>query len=251
MKFLNTQIDNVTMEEAVDEIDRMVCSGMNQYVVTPNVDHIVQMEKDPLLREIYENAALITTDGKPLIWISRWLSTPIIEKVSGSDLFPRVCERAAQKGYRIFLLGAAEGVAVRAAKNLQRKYPGLQIAGTYSPPFGFEENKEELEHIFRLVERAKPQIMALGLGCPKQEKFFYRNRDNFHVPVVLHIGGTIDFEAGNIPRAPGWVSRVGLEWLYRLTKDPKRLAKRYLVDDMAIWRIGWKYRASQNQDFDS
>lgn len=242
MRFLNTKIDNITMKEAVDRIDKMVGTGMNQYVVTPNVDHIVKLEKDPLFREIYEHAALVLTDGQPLRWIGKLLGTPIVEKVSGSDLFPEVCKRAAEKGYRIFLLGAAEGIADRAASNLQKKYPGLIIAGTYSPPLGFEQDKEELEHIARVIRKAAPHILAIGLGAPKQEKFFYQNKERFQVPVVLHIGGTIDFEAGNVKRAPAWVSRIGFEWLYRLMKEPGRMWKRYLVDDMAIFKIYWKYR---------
>ncbi|MCD8068124.1 MAG: WecB/TagA/CpsF family glycosyltransferase [Lachnospiraceae bacterium] len=243
MEFLNTRIDNVTMSEAVDEIEHMVADDcVNQYVVTPNVDHIVKLEKDEHLREIYEEAALSTTDGQTLIWISRWLKTPIVERVSGSDLFPEVCERAAQKGWRVFLLGAAEGVAARAAQNLEEKYPGLQIVGVYSPPYGFEYDEEEMEQIFQVVGKARPQILVLGLGTPKAEKFFYDHRDRFHVSVALHVGGSIDFEAGVIPRAPRWMRRTGLEWLYRLMKEPKRLARRYLVEDMAIWGICWKYR---------
>lgn len=244
MRFLNTRIDNLTMNEAVDRIDRMVQTGMNQYVVTPNVDHIVKLEKDALFREIYEHAALVLADGQPLIWISKFMRTPIVEKVSGSDLFPRVCERAAEKGYRLFLLGAAEGVAVRAAENLREKYPGLIIAGTYSPPRGFEKNAEEQEHIADMIRKAAPHILAIGLGTPKQEKYFYHNREKLQVPVALHIGGAIDFEAGNIKRAPVWVSHMGFEWLYRLSREPGRMWKRYLVEDMAIFKIWWKYRKS-------
>lgn len=245
INFLNTKIDNITMAEAVSRIDNMVQHGMNQYVVTPNVDHIVRLEKDELFREIYEHADLVVTDGVPLIWISRLLGKPIVEKVSGSDLFPKVCEMAAQKGYRVFLLGAAEGVAAKAAANLQQKYSGLQIAGTYSPPFGFEKDMNELQHICQIIRNADTHILAVGLGAPKQEKFFYQNREQLQVPVALHIGGTIDFEAGNIRRAPGWISRIGMEWLYRLLKEPKRLAKRYLIDDMQILKIVWKYRKAR------
>lgn len=243
--FLNTQIDNITMEEAVAQIGQMVHTGTNQYVVTPNIDHIVRLEKDELFRDIYRQASLVLTDGQPLIWLSRLLGTPIVEKVSGSDLFPRVCEMAARKGYRLFLLGAAEGVAAKAAANLQKRYKGLQIAGVYSPPYGFETDKTELEHIFCMLKEARPDILAVGLGTPKQEKFFYQYRKNMSIPVVLHIGASIDFEAGNMKRAPEWMRRGGLEWLYRLLLEPGRLAKRYLVDDMAIIKIYWKYRKKQ------
>lgn len=248
ISFLNTQIDNLTMDQMVERIDRMVQNGTGQYVVTPNVDHIVRLEKDMLFREIYEQADLVAVDGTPLIWISKLLKTPIVEKVSGSDLFPKVCEMAARRGYRVYLLGAAEGVAAKASVNLQRKYPGLQIVGTFSPPFGFEKDAEEVQSICRMVREAHPDILALGLGAPKQEKFFYQNRGQLQVPVALHVGAALDFEAGTIRRAPVWMSRIGLEWLYRLIKEPKRLAKRYLIDDMAIFKIYWKYRKNEKNN---
>lgn len=145
MRLMNTEIDNLTMDETLDAIDSLIKEDNCSYVVTPNVDHIVQLEKDEELKRVYENASLILTDGKPLIWISNWYKTPIKEKISGSDLFPRVCDLAAKKGYTMYFLGAAEGVADKAAKNLMDKYKGLNIVGTYSPPFGFEKDKVELK----------------------------------------------------------------------------------------------------------
>ena len=145
MRLMNTEIDNLTMDETMDAIDSLIKEDNCSYVVTPNVDHIAQLEKDEELKRVYENASLILTDGKPLIWISNWYKTPIKEKISGSDLFPRVCDLAAKKGYTMYLLGAAEGVADKAAKNLMNKYKGLNIVGTYSPPFGFEKDKLELK----------------------------------------------------------------------------------------------------------
>lgn len=147
MRLMNTEIDNLTMDETLDAIDSLIKEDNCSYVVTPNVDHIVQLEKDEELKRVYENASLILTDGKPLIWISNWYKTPIKEKISGSDLFPRVCDLAAKKGYTMYLLGAAEGVADKAAKNLMNKYKGLNIVGTYSPPFGFEKDKLELKKL--------------------------------------------------------------------------------------------------------
>lgn len=242
IKFLNIWIDNVTMKEAVEKIDCMVINGSNQYVVTPNVDHIVKLEHDKLFQEVYRHADLILADGQILLWISRLLKNPIIEKVSGADLFPKVCERAAQRGYSIFLLGAAEGIAKTAAEKLSLEYSGIKIVGTYSPPVGFENNRLEKEKIFQMINDAKPHILAIGLGTPKQEKFFYTNREYICVPVVLNIGATFDFIAGKVRRAPKWISNMGLEWLYRLFKEPRRLAKRYLVDDLKIWKIYLKYR---------
>ena len=242
MRLMNTEIDNLTMDETLDAIDSLIKEDNCSYVVTPNVDHIVQLEKDEELKRVYENASLILTDGKPLIWISNWYKTPIKEKISGSDLFPRVCELAAKKGYTMYLLGAAEGVADKAAKNLMYKYKGLNIVGTYSPPFGFEKDKVELKKIERQIQEVHPDILIVGLGCPKQEKYMYHHCKELDVPISFGLGASIDFEAGNIKRAPRWMSEHGLEWLYRITQDPKRLAKRYLVDDMKIISIARKYR---------
>ena len=240
--FMNTQIDNYTMEEAIDAIDRLICQDKNGYVVTPNIDHIVKLESDQLLQKVYADADIILTDGKPMIWMSKLYGTPIKEKVSGSDLFPNLCKLAAEKGYRVFLLGAAEGVAAKAAFNLQNKFPGLIIAGTYSPPFGFEKDENELQNILRIVTEAKPHILIVGLGCPKQEKFIYNYRNELNVPVSLGLGASIDFEAGILKRAPKWMADHGFEWFYRIVQDPKRMAKRYFVDDMKIIRLYFKYR---------
>jgi len=241
INFMNTEIDNLTMNETLIEIDKLIRLNECAYVVTPNVDHIVQLERDEELKRVYENASLILADGKPLIWISKFYKTPIKEKISGSDLFPKVCDLAAKKGFTMYLLGAAEGVAAKAAKNLMQKYKGLNIVGTYSPPFGFEKDKKELDKIKEQIQKVHPDILIVGLGCPKQEKFMYHHCNELGVPISFGLGASIDFEAGNIKRAPKWMSEHGLEWLYRITQDPKRLAKRYLVDDMKIFSLAIRY----------
>lgn len=242
IKFMNTCIDNLTMSETLNEIDKLIQKKKCSYVVTPNVDHIVRLEKDEELQKVYKNASLVLTDGKPLIWISKWYKTPIKEKISGSDLFPRVCQLAANKNYTIYLLGAAEGVADTAARNLMKKYPGLNIVGTYSPPFGFEKNEQEMNKIKTQIQDVHPDILIVGLGCPKQEKFMYYHCKELGVPISFGLGASIDFEAGNIKRAPKWMSNHGLEWLYRFSKEPKRLFKRYFVDDIKIIQVARKYR---------
>ena len=242
IKFMNTCIDNLTMSETLNEIDKLIQKKICSYVVTPNVDHIVRLEKDEELQKVYKNASLILTDRKPLIWISKWYKTPIKEKISGSDLFPRVCQLAANKNYTMYLLGAAEGVADAAARNLMKKYPGLNIVGTYSPPFGFEKNEQEMNKIKAQIQNVHPDILIVGLGCPKQEKFMYYHCKELGVPISFGLGASIDFEAGNIKRAPKWMSNHGLEWLYRFSKEPKRLFKRYFVDDIKIIQVARKYR---------
>lgn len=241
MKFMNTEIDNLTMDEALQKINQLITEDRNAYVVTPNVDHIVQLERGGPLTEVYKSADLILTDGKPLLWISKWYGTPIKEKISGSDLFPRLCALAAEKGYKMYFLGAAEGVAAKAAENLEKRFPGLQVVGTYSPPFGFEKDEAEMEKIKQQIKNATPHILIVGLGCPKQELFILHHKDEFGVPISLGLGATLDFEAENIKRAPKWMSNIGLEWLYRITQDPRRLIKRYWNDAVSIVPIIIKY----------
>lgn len=241
INFLNIKVDNLTMSEAIERIDKLILKKKPSYVVTPNVDHIVKLESDIEFQEVYRDADLILTDGMPLVWISKLKGSPIKEKVSGSDLFPKICELSAIKGYRIFLLGAAEGIADKAACKLREKYRNLNIIGSYSPSFGFENSPEEINKIIEIINKAKPDILAVGLGAPKQEKFLHKYKDELNVPVSLAIGATIDFEAGNIKRAPRWMQNAGLEWSYRLLKEPKRMFKRYIIDDLNIIKLILKY----------
>ena len=226
IKFMNTEIDNLTMQETLKVIEELIQKNKNAYVVTPNVDHIVQLDTNKELQAVYENASLILTDGKPLMWIAKWYGTPIKEKISGSDLFPLLCKMSAEKGYKMFFLGAAEGVAAKAAENLSERYKGLQVVGTYSPPYGFEKNQIEMDKIKEMVKKSAPDILIVGLGCPKQEKFMYYNCQNFGVPK--------------------WMANHGLEWLFRITQDPKRMAKRYLLNDMKIFALMFKYWRRDN-----
>lgn len=242
MKFMNIEIDNLTMQEAIKKIDELIKKDNCSYVVTPNVDHIVQVENDLELKEVYKNASLILTDGKPLIWISQYYKSPIKEKISGSDLFPKICQLAQKKKYTLYFLGAGPGIAKRAADNLIKKYPGLQIVKTYSPSYGFEKKPEEVNKIIEDINKYNPDILIVGLGCPKQEKFIYKYHRELNVPLSLGLGASLDFEAGNIKRAPKWVSNIGFEWLYRIFQDPKRLAKRYLIDDIKIAKLIRKYK---------
>lgn len=230
------------MDEAIVEIDSLICKKNHSYVVTPNMDHIVLIENDESFKEVYNNADLVLIDGKPLIWISEIYGTQIKEKVSGSDLFPRICELAAKNGYKVFILGAAEGVADKAAQNLTMKFHGLNIVGTYSPPIGFETDVEQIQNIIDMINKTETDILAVALGSPKGEKFIYKIREMINASLSISIGATIDFEAGNVKRAPKWMSDSGFEWLYRITQDPKRLIKRYWNDAINIIPILKKYR---------
>lgn len=241
VKLLNTQVDNISISEAIDEIDRLLQTKRCSFVVTPNVDHIVRLENDAELQSVYRDADLVLTDGQPLVWLSRLTKYPIRERVSGSDLFPRLCDLAQAKGYTMFLLGAAEGVASTAASNLCDKYENLKVVGTLSPPFGFEKDPDGVASVVDAVRASSPDILVVGLGCPKQEKFIYHNIQRMSVGIALGLGASIDFEAGTVKRAPLSLRRCGLEWLYRLVCEPRRLARRYLVDDMKILPIAVKH----------
>ena len=195
MKFMNTEIDNLTMQETLQAIDQLIQENKSVYVVTPNVDHIVQLETNKELQAVYKNSTIILPDGKPLLWIANWYGTPIKEKISGSDLFPLLCDMAAKKGYKMFFLGAAEGVAAKAAENLMNRFKGLQVVGTYSPPIGFEKNPVEMDKIKSMIKEANPHILIVGLGCPKQEKFMYHHCKELGVPISFGLGASLDFEA--------------------------------------------------------
>lgn len=242
MNFLNIEIDNVNMEEAINEVKNLIEAPGYHYVVTPNVAHIVTLEKDLEFQKVYKDADLILTDGMPLIWISKLYKTPIKEKVSGSDIFPLICAMAVENQYKVFILGAAEGVAAKAAENLKNKCPGLQVVGTYSPPYGFEKDNNEVEKVVDIVNNANPHILFVGLGAPKQEKFIHKYKEQLKVPISLGIGAAIDFEAGNVKRAPKWMQKSGLEGFYRFVKEPKRMFKRVFIDDFKIFPLVFKYR---------
>lgn len=242
MKFLNIEIDNVNMHEAINEVENLIETPGYHYVVTPNVAHIVSLEKDLEFQRVYKDADLILTDGMPLIWISKLYKTPIKEKVSGSDIFPLICAMAVEKEYKVFILGAAEGVAAKAAENLRNKCPGLQVVGTYSPPYGFEKDNNEVKKVIDIVNTANPHILFVGLGAPKQEKFIHKYKEQLKVPISLGIGAAIDFEAGNVKRAPKWMQKSGLEGFYRFAKEPKRMFKRVFIDDFKIFPLAFKYR---------
>lgn len=240
-QLLNTYVNNVNMEEAVWNIEKMIESGKKSYVVAINVDVVVKIEKDRYLKEITDNADLVLVDGKPLVWISKWHKHPVKEKISGSDLVPMLFRRAEGKNYRIFIIGGADGVAEKAKINVERKLKKINIVGTYAPPIGFEKDIDELEKINRIISSAQPDLLIACFGCPKQEKWIYENYQKYDAKVSVCAGATVDFLAGNVKRAPKWMSEHGLEWIWRCIQDPRRLLKRYFVDDVAIIRIAKKY----------
>jgi exopolysaccharide biosynthesis WecB/TagA/CpsF family protein len=213
----------------MDRIESMIIEGGAHYVVTPNVDFLVKARRDPELHRILGKADLVLCDGKPLVWASRWLGNPLPCRVAGSDLIPSLLARASERGWRIFLLGGAAGVAAEASRRIGADFPLLPPVGHHSPPLSNLDDMDGAE-IAERVRAEKPDILLVCFGCPKQEKWISRNLGVLRVPVMIGAGGTVDFLAGRLARAPLWMRRSGTEWLFRLLQEPGRLAMRYADD---------------------
>ncbi len=239
--FMDIHVNNLSLQEAADAIERIIVEKHKAYVVEVNTDVMIKIEEDPYLKRITNEADLVLIDGQPLVWIAKLHKRPIKEKVSGSDLSLELCKRAADKGHKLVILGGKDGIAEQAKARMEAKYPGLQIVGTYAPPFGFEKDEQELSRIREMISALHPDIVLACFGCPKQEKWIYENFRAINAGVFLCAGATVDFLAGNVKRAPTWISRIGLEWFYRFLKEPKRLFKRYFMDDMKIFGLLIKY----------
>lgn len=239
---LNTYVNNVDMKESIGAVETMIKDGDKHYVVAINVDVIMKIEEDAYLKEITDNADMVLVDGKPLIWISKWHKRPVKAKISGSDLVPILCKVAAKKGHTIFIIGGKDGIADQAKKKLEEKHPGIKVVGTYAPPFGFEKDQKELDKINAMISEAHPDLLIACFGCPKQEKWIYENYQKYDARVSVCAGATVDFLAGNVNRAPKWMSEHGFEWFYRFLQEPKRMFKRYFVDDVKILKLVIKYR---------
>ena len=208
--------------------------GENDYVVTPNAAHVVQYQKDALLRRIYAGAFLVVPDGVPLLWAAKLLGQKLAGRVNGTDLVEALCAEAAARGLRVFFLGGREGAADAAAERLRARHARLDVCGTYCPPFGFESDAAECERMLARVNAARPHVLFVGLGAPKQEYWMYANRKALRVPVSLGIGVSFELIGGIVRRAPVWMQAAGLEWFYRLLAEPKRLWKRYVFGNSAF-----------------
>lgn len=220
----------------------MIQEGGNHYVVTPNTDIIVKMQRDEQLKRICEHADLILTDGMIVVKISRYLHNPIKERVCMTDFIWDICDLSVEKGYKLFLLGGKQNALEKATHNIKTKYPQLQIVDSYSPPFGFEKNKEQLTAINKRIANSEADILIVFLGCPKQEKFIYENKDKYNLPISFTMGGCVDFLAENVRRAPLWMQQCGLEWFFRFLQEPKRMFKRYFIDDVRILGLIVQYK---------
>ncbi|ERN42677.1 bacterial polymer biosynthesis protein (WecB/TagA/CpsF family) [Rubidibacter lacunae KORDI 51-2] len=243
---LNVQVDNLTQTELLEGL------RAGGFVVTPNVDHLSKLQRDPEFYRIYRDATYRVCDSQILMYASRWLGTPLREKISGSDLLPAFCQHYRNDpGTRVFLLGGAPGVAEQARARLNTLAGREVVVGTHAPSFGFEQDESECQSVLNIVQRSGANVLVLALGTPKQELWFGRYQQQLPtISSVLAVGAAVDFAAGQSMRAPRWMSYTGLEWLHRLWQEPRRLWRRYLLDDVPVlWlltlqRFG-RYRVPQ------
>ena len=226
-------VDVVTFAEALERIASMVESKAGGAVFTPNVDHVVKAERDDAFREAYARADLCLADGMPLVWASRLLGPSLPEKVSGSDLLLPLMQLAAERRWRVYLVGGGPGVADETGQRLRAEH-GVQIAGTDSPVVGPDGAADESERTLERLRAARPDLVLVAFGAPKQELWIDRFADQLAPAVAIGVGASLDFLAGRVRRAPAWMSRAGLEWLFRLAREPRRLWRRYLVEDPAF-----------------
>lgn len=240
-QFLNTYVNNLSMKDCLDAIDSLITQDKKSYIVAVNVDVIVKIEDDPYLKKIVDNADLVLVDGKPLQWIAKYQGNPIKEKISGSDLVPLLLKQASDKGQSVFIIGGKDGIAQKAKSNIEKSNPQIKIVGTYAPPLGFEKDQNELDKINSMISNCHPDIVIACFGCPKQEKWIYENYHKYEAKLSVCAGATVDFLAGNVKRAPKWISNIGFEWFYRFLQEPKRLFRRYFVDDIIILKLIKKY----------
>jgi exopolysaccharide biosynthesis WecB/TagA/CpsF family protein len=234
---LNVPFDNLSLNELLEQLTQGV-------VFTPNVDHLMKLQRDQEFFETYVHADYRVCDSQVLMYSASLLGTPLKEKISGSDLFPAFCKfHQHHDAITIFLLGGKAGVADRAKANINQKIRREIVIGAHSPSFGFEKSEQECLELIEMVNRSKATVLAVGVGAPKQEKWIHKYRYRFtYVKIFLAIGATIDFEAGAIQRAPKWMSKVGIESLFRIYSDPKRLWRRYLVEDLPFFWLLMKQK---------
>jgi len=233
VRVLGCRIDNLTLEETLARVELLIAARVPAQQVSVNVDKVVQAARDPELREFMESCALSNADGMPVVWASRLLGEPLKERVAGIDLFEGLMARAAEKGWRVYLLGANEDVVRDARATFERKHPRLQIVGHRN---GYWKPAEEPLVVER-IRAARPDILFVALGSPAKERFLARWHESMGVPFAMGVGGSFDVAAGRTRRAPVWMQRTGLEWFHRFLQEPRRMFPRYFVRDLAFFRM--------------
>ncbi|NJL86133.1 MAG: WecB/TagA/CpsF family glycosyltransferase [Leptolyngbyaceae cyanobacterium SM1_1_3] len=246
IRLLNIKIDNLSMSELLERLSPD-CGGI---VLTPNVDHLMKLQNDDQFYEIYQAAQYRVCDSQILMYASKFLGTPIGEKISGSDLFPAFCQKYGKDlNVKIFLLGGGPNVAQQARENINRRAGRELVVAAHSPSYGFETKEQECQEILELINQSGANVLAVGLGAPKQEKWIFKCKDSLkNIRVFLAVGATLNFEAGVYSRAPKWMSELGVEWLFRLSCEPRRLWRRYLVEGLPFFKLVVQQKLNCYQD---
>lgn len=229
------EFDNLSMSETLEVIRHRICDQKKTVITPVNVDCVVKAHEDEWYRRFIETSDYIIADGMPIIWASGFSGSPLKERVTGADLLVETCRVASKHNWKLFFYGSAEGVAEEASRRLREQF-NCDIVGVYSPPFRAMSD-EELEQIVETINKLEPDIMFVSLGAPKQERFIEQNAHRFNCKVFIPCGAAVDFCAGVKKRAPKLMQRIGMEWVWRLMSEPKRLLKRYLIDDMKFFKI--------------
>ncbi|MGK7874701.1 MAG: WecB/TagA/CpsF family glycosyltransferase [Xenococcaceae cyanobacterium] len=228
-RIINSRIDATSYEDACDRIQTWATSKTSCYIVAANVHVVMTGYWQPAYQEIINNAALVTPDGMPLVWAMRLLGVKEQPRVYGPDLMLAWCDRAAQLAMPLYLYGGTETMLAKLQQNLEQRFPGLVIAGSHSPPFRSLTPEEE-EVDLKRIHASGAKVVLVGLGCPKQEEWMARQQGKLQA-VMIGVGAAFSFHSGEVSQAPRWMMRLGLEWLYRLTREPQRLWQRYLVNN--------------------
>lgn len=229
---MGCQVDNLTTEETLQKVESFIADGSPHQHVVVNVDKLVKASRDPELRRIINECALINVDGMPVVWASRLLGKPLKERVAGVDLFESLMRRAGEKGWRVFLLGAREEVVSAVASTYQRKYPRLVLAGYRN---GYWKGEAEERQVVEQIRDSRADLLFVAISSPKKEQFLGRYQAEMKIPFAMGVGGTFDVSIGKVKRAPVWMQRSGLEWFYRFLQEPRRMFRRYFIDDMAFF----------------
>lgn len=235
---LGLPVHRVDMQEALERVEQFVRERHPHHIVTADSSMLVLAQEDAELRSILQEADLITPDSVGVLWAARRQGTPLNERVSGVDLVERFCQLSAQRGHRLFFLGAAPGVAAQAAERMRQRYPGVQIVGAHHGFFGAQEE----EFLIKVIRNAQPDILCVALGIPKQEKWIAAHKQALNVPVLIGVGGTFDVLSGRVRRAPLWMRHLHLEWMWRLLMNPRKLSKVLLLPRFVVlvWRTPTK-----------
>ncbi|MBQ5702173.1 MAG: WecB/TagA/CpsF family glycosyltransferase [Peptococcaceae bacterium] len=221
LEILGIGIDKVNSQQALDKIAEFIASGKSNQIVTANAEIIYQASKNEKMRNVINNAQMVTADGSGVVWASRQLGEPLEQRVTGIDLVNSICERSAKDKWKIYILGSAPGVAATAAMNIRDKFQGCNIIGTHHGYFNAKEEKQILAEL----EQLKPDVLFVALGAPKQEYWIADHLADLGIPVGMGIGGSMDVLSGNVKRAPKWMQKMSLEWLYRLLIQPTRFKR--------------------------